>query len=157
MSTFQIALLLHIAAAIVFFGGLILAATALTAAGRLDRPSAIAALLGLSRFAVVLVASGGLLALIFGFWLVELTDSEPSEAWLSAAVALLIVAFGLGAIGGQAPKRARKLAVELASGEDAMTPELRGLLNDRRAGASNGVAGLASIAILVLMVWQPGA
>lgn len=156
MSTLQIALLLHIVAAIVYFAGLILATAALGSAQRLGRPSTIAAVLGLSRVAVILVAAGGLLALIFGFWLVDLQDRDLGEAWLSAAVALLVAAFVLGSIGGQAPKRARRLAVELALNDDVMTPELRDRLSDRRAAALNTIAGLASVAILVLMVWQPG-
>ncbi len=156
MSTFQVALFLHIAAAVLYFAGLILATAALSTAQRLDKPSAISAVLGLSRVAVILVATGGVAALALGFWLVELQNRDVGEAWLSAAVALLIAAFVLGAIGGQRPKRARTLATRLAAEGDTMTPELRGLLHDRLSAVLNGVAGLASIAILVLMVWQPG-
>jgi len=156
VSTFDVALLLHIVAAIAFFAGLLLAAAASVKASRRVDPVEIAVLLSLARFGALLVALSGVAVLALGFWLVELANREPSEAWLSASVALLIVAFVLGALGGQAPKRARKLATQAAAEGAPPVEEILAALANPVARGANTIATLASLAILVLMVWRPG-
>lgn len=156
MSTFEIALLAHIAAAILFFAGLLLAAVPSSLAARRADPVEIAILLSLARIGALIVAVGGIAVLALGLWLVELTNREASEAWLSASVALLIVAFVLGGVGGQAPKRARKLAAQAAAEGSPPVEEIIETLRNPVARVTNLIATLASIAILVLMVWRPG-
>ncbi len=156
MSTLEIALLLHIAAAIAFFAGLVLATAATWAAARREHAREIAVLLGTARTGALMVIAGGVATLAFGFWLVELTDRDVSEAWLSASVALLIAAFVLGAIGGRALKRARRLAEHAVANGEIRADGARALLGDRAARVANTVAALASVSILVLMVWRPG-
>ena len=69
---------------------------------------------------------------------------------------LWVVANALGGIGGRHQERARKLAERLAAAGDA---------SDRRAAraaprpeglAVSYLAGLATLGILVLMIWKPG-
>lgn len=157
MSTFEIALLLHIVAAIAFFAGLVLAAAAShTAARRLD-PVEISVLLSLARLGALIVAIGWVAVLALGLWLVELTEREPSEAWLSWSMALLIVALLFGALGGRSQRRARKLAAQAADEGAPPVEEIIAMLRDPLARAANTIAALASVAILVLMVWRPGA
>jgi hypothetical protein len=55
------ALLFHLVGLVLLFSGLTLAAAALAAARRREHPGEIAALLGLTRSGVVLVAAGALL------------------------------------------------------------------------------------------------
>lgn len=147
------ALLFHLAGVVLLFSGLILAAAALAAARRREVAGEIAALLGLTRVGVVLVAAGALLLVGTGLWLVEIWDGVYSlgDGWIAASLGLLALSFVLGAIGGQKPKQARKLAEGGGGGA-----ELRRLLDDRRADAFNYAAALAVIAALVLMVWKPG-
>lgn len=156
MSTLEIALLLHIAAAIVFFSGLVVATVTTWAAAQREHAREIAVLLAAARTGALIVVAGGVATLAFGFWLVELTDREPGEAWLSASIALLIAAFVLGAIGGRSLKHARKLAARAAADGETHADAARALLRDPLARATNAVAALASISILVLMVWRPG-
>lgn len=156
MSAFEIALLLHLAGAIAWFAGLALAAAAFLAGRRRQRPSEIAAVLALARTGVLVVAAGTALVVGFGAWLVELTGHGYGDAWLSAALALLVASLAIGGAAGQAPKRARRLAAELAARDDRRTPELERLLGDRASLALNVLVALASVAILVLMVWRPG-
>ena len=146
------ALLFHLAGVVLLFSGLILAAAALAAARRREVAGEIAALLGLTRFGVVLVAAGALLLVGTGLWLVEIWDGVYSlgDGWIAASLGLLALSFVLGAIGGQKPKQARKLA------EGGGGAELRRLLDDRRPDVFNYAAALAVIAALVLMVWKPG-
>ena len=106
------ALLFHLVGVVLLFSGLILAATALAAARRREVAGEIAALLGLTRFGVVLVASGALFLVGTGLWLVEIWDGVYSlgDGWIAASLGLLALSFVLGAIGGQKPKQARQLA-----------------------------------------------
>jgi len=151
------ALFFHLLGAFLFVGGVIVAGVAFEAARRRRRPSEIALLLGLTRIGVLLVAGGALLVLPFGLWLVHLERLEYGAAWVEAALALFAVAGALGAVGGQRPKRARKLAEQLAREGDAETPELRALLDDRLALAVNYLSAVLVLAIVVLMVFTPGA
>jgi uncharacterized membrane protein len=153
------ALLCHLAGVILLFSGLVVAAVALAGARRRDAPAEIAALLGLTRVGVALVAGGGLVIVASGLWLLEVYADLYSlgDGWIGGALGLLVLAFVLGAIGGQRPKRARKLAAQLAREDGAHTSELRSLLDDGLSRAFNYAAAITVVAALVLMVWRPGA
>lgn len=157
VSSYQVALLLHVVGAITFFAGLAVATVALVAARRRERPSEIALLLRLSPWGAAAVGVGFVLLIGFGFWLVDLSGHEFSEAWLSAALALFLAGAVLGGLGGRKPKQARLLATRLAAEGNEPSLELRQLLTDPISDLLNAVAFLASVAVLVLMVWQPGA
>ena len=152
---YEWALFAHVAGAISFFAGLAVAAVGQAAARRRSRPSEIAALLGAARSGVVLVAAGLLLVLGSGFWLLDLTV-YGFDTWVVAALALLALSVVAGGVGGQAPKRARRLAKRLAREDDAPSRELEALLHDRLAAALNWAAAAAAVAILVLMICKPG-
>ena len=151
------ALLLHLVGVVLLFGGMTVAAVAHAGARRRERAGEVAALLGLTRIGVVLVAAGGLVLLGSGLWLVEVSNDFYSlgDGWIAGALGLLVAAFLLGAVGGQRPKRARRLAAGLAP-ESRAADELRALLDDRLSVALNYGAALAVIAALVIMVWKPG-
>jgi uncharacterized membrane protein len=149
------ALFFHLLGAFCFVGGAVVATVAYEAARRRERPGEIAAFLSLTRVGVALVGAGGLLVLAMGLALVELNHLSYGDAWIAAALALFAVAAVLGAVGGQTPKHARRLAERLAREDDASTPELRRLLDDRVARIVNYASGAAVLAILVLMVWKP--
>ena len=151
------ALLLHLVGVVLLFSGMTVAAAAHAGARRRERAGEIAALLGLTRIGVVLVAAGSLVLLGSGLWLIEVSNDFYSlgDGWIAGALGLLVGAFLLGAVGGQRPKRARRLAAGLAP-ESRASDELRALLDDRLSLALNYGAALAVIAALVIMVWKPG-
>ncbi len=151
------ALFFHLLGAFLFVGGVIIAGVAFEAARRRRRPSEMALLLGLTRIGVLLVALGAVVVLAFGLWLVHLQRVGYGAAWVDAALALFVTVSVLGAIGGQRPKRARKLAAQLARENDDEIPELRALLDDRVALALNYLSAALVVAIIVLMVFKPGA
>jgi uncharacterized membrane protein len=153
---YELALFFHLIGAIAFFSGLAVAAVAQSAARRRARAGEIASLLATARTGVVMVGVGLLLVLGFGFWLVDLTD-YGFDTWVIASLGLLAFAVAAGSAGGQASKRARKLATAAARADDRVSPELQALLHDGRSTLLNWAAAAASIAILVLMVWKPGA
>lgn len=153
---YEWALFFHLAGAILFFAGLAVAAVGQGGARRRARPGEIALLLRAARWGVLMVALGTVLALAFGLWLVDLT-AYGLDGWVLASLVLLAFALGAGAAGGQASKRARRLAERLAREGDRPSAELGALLRDPRSDALNWAAAAAGVAILVLMVWKPGA
>jgi len=151
----DVALLFHLIGALAFVSGVVVAGVAFEAARRHDRPSEIALLLGLTRIGVLLAVLGGAVLLGFGLWLVDLGDFDFGDGWIDAALALFVAAMGIGALGGQRPKRARLLASRLATEGRPMSAELRALLDDPLSRATNYLAAAIVVAILVLMVFKP--
>ena len=146
-STEDFALFFHLLGAFLLVGGVTVAGVAFEAARRRRETAEIALLLGLTRIGVVLVALGSVLALVFGLWLVHLERIGYGAGWVGAAIVLFAAMVVLGVIGGQLPKRARKLAEADA--------DPRGLLDDRRTRGVNYVSALLALAIVVLMVFKP--
>ena len=153
---YEWALFAHLAGTISFFAGLAVAAVGQAAARRRARPRGKAARLGTAPGGGGGVAGGRGVVVGSGVWGLDLTH-YGLDAWIVAALALLAVAIVAGGVGGQAPKRARQLAERLAREDDAPSRELGTMLHDRLADALNSAAGAAAVAILVLMVWKPGA
>jgi uncharacterized membrane protein len=153
----DVALFFHLLGAFSFVTGAAIAGVAFEAARRRRTTSEVALLLGLSRIGVLLVALGTLLVLAFGLWLVDLGDWGYSAGWVDAALGLLLATILLGALGGQRPKRARKLAVRLAAERAPISAELRALLDDRATLAVHYLSALLLFAIIALMVFKPGA
>ena len=147
----------HLLGAFSLVAGTIVAGVAFETARRREAPAEIALLLGLSRIGVLLVALGTLLVLGFGLWLVDLGDWGYGAGWVDAAIGLFVAAVVLGGIGGQRPKRARKLAHRLASEGAPASAELRALLDNRAALAVNYLSALLLLGVLLLMVFKPGA
>jgi uncharacterized membrane protein len=153
----DVALFFHLLGAFSFVAGTIVAGVAFETARRREAPAEIALLLGLSRIGVLLVALGTLLVLGFGLWLVHLGGWGYDAGWIDATLGLLLTVVVLGGIGGQRPRRARKLAARLAGEGSPASPELRALLHDRAALAVNYLSALLLLAIIALMVFKPGA
>jgi len=153
----NIVLFFHLLGAFSFVAGTVVAGIAFEATRRRRTPAEIALLLGLSRIGVLLVAFGTLLALGFGLWLVNLGDWGYEAGWVDAALGLLAAAVVLGALGGQRPKQARKLAVRLTTEGEPGNAELRALLDDQTTLTANYLSARLLLAIVALMVFKPGA
>ena len=128
MTSYDLALLLHLVAVIGFFAGMALAAAAQLGAWRRSRPGEIAAVLSLARTGVLLVGAGALLVLVSGLWLIEETGRSLGDGWIALSLALLAVAGLLGAIGGAqaearaAPRRAPVLRCPSRSHDRRLAP-----------------------------------
>lgn len=150
------ALLGHIFSAFVLFAGMVTAAAGWEVGRRTSRPAAMAQVLRLCRIGALAVAAGTLATLAFGLWLVELQGRSVGDVWLTWALVLLVIAAVAGFLGGQRPKRARKLAQEAAErGHETLTPELVSLLGDRASAVLNYVAAACILVIIYLMVFKP--
>jgi hypothetical protein len=155
VTTTQWLLGFHLVAAFLFVSGAVAVGVLYTAATKRERPSEVAALLGLTRVGVVLVAVGSILALVLGAELAR-HEGRSGAGWVKAAIVFWFVSVVLGGIGGRAARHARYLAERLANEGDQPSAELRRALTSPRALVLNYGSFVAALAILALMVWQPG-
>jgi uncharacterized membrane protein len=153
----KFALVGHLLGAFVFVSGIVVAGVGFEAARRRSTPAEVVLLLGLTRIGVLLVAVGAVVVTGFGFWLVSLGHWGFGAGWVAAALALLVVATAIGAVAGQRPKQARRLARCLADDGAAITPQLRAMLDDRVSITANYLSALLIVVIIVVMVFKPGA
>lgn len=156
MTTAQWLLMVHVTAAFLFVGGSVAAGILNVLATRAERPSEAALLLRLIRKTLPPIMLGVLFTLVFGIWLWHELGFSIGAAWIWVSLALWVVANALGGIGGRHQERSRELAERLAAEGDAPSDELRALLRDPKGAAISYAAGLATILILVLMIWRPG-
>ncbi len=150
-------LFLHLLFAFLFFSGAVAAGIAQLTALRRDRPSEIALLFRTARIGALLATVTGLLALVFGMWLVSDLDLDFGAAWISASLGLWLASMILGGLGGRTARHARLLAERLAAEGDRPSDELRGLVGHRPSLLLSYASTAAILAIIVLMVWKPGA
>jgi uncharacterized membrane protein len=150
-------LLFHVLGAFLIVAGSIVAAILQLAAVRRTRPSEVLLLLGLIRPAVVAIGIGAILTLGLGLWLADDAGYGIGEGWVVAAIALWVVAQALGGLGGKPLGRAAALAQRLAEDGDQPSAELHRAVADRRAFVLSYLSFAAVMAILVLMVFKPGA
>jgi len=155
VSTYHWLLTFHITAAFFFVGGSVAAAVLNALAIRAERPSETAVLLRLVRrtLPVIFLGVGG--TIVFGIALWRCQRYSIGAGWIWGSLVLWAIANALGGIGGRHQERARELAERLAAEGDASTPELKAILTDRKGNAVSWAAGLATLGILVLMVWKP--
>lgn len=151
----DVALFGHLTGVLAFVAGIVLAGVAFESARRRQRPAEIALLLGLTRIGAILVIAGAPLLLGCGLWLVGLEDVGYGTGWVDAAIALFLVTIVVGALAGQRPKRARKLAARLAAEGREGDSGLRALLDDPASRLANYGSAILVIAILALMVFKP--
>jgi uncharacterized membrane protein len=152
----HVLLFFHLLGAVSFFAGAAVVGTLQRAAIRRERPSEIYALLRLAPFGAGLVGVGALLTLVFGIALARHEGFGFSETWIQVALGLWVASMVLGAYGGRTARHARHLAEQLAAESDEPSPELHALVAGRGPLAASYASGFMLLAILALMVWQPG-
>ncbi|MEX0791058.1 MAG: DUF2269 family protein [Actinomycetota bacterium] len=145
----------HIVSGFVLFAGMSLAAAGWHLARARSAPAEVALLLKLCRIGALAVAAATLSVLGFGLWLVDLQGHRLSDAWISWAIGLLVVAMVAGIVGGQRPKKARLLAQSISGENGADREALRRLLDDPASAVLNYLATGCILVILFLMVFKP--
>jgi uncharacterized membrane protein len=150
-------LLFHILGAFLIFSGSVVAGILQFAATRRERPSEIALLLGLMQPAVIAIGVGAVVTLGLGLWLADDAGYGIGDGWVIAAIVLWVVANALGSAGGKPLGQAAELAQRLAADGDRPSEQLQGAVANRRALVLSCASFAALVAILVLMVWKPGA
>ena len=155
MTLTQWLLMFHVTSAFLFVGGAVAAGILNILAIRAARPSEAATLLRLIRMTLPPIFVGVAGTLVFGIWLWHSAGFSLGASWIRISLVLWAVANALGGIGGRHQERSRELAERLAGEGDAPSDELRALLRDPTGTAISYAAGLATLAILALMIWKP--
>jgi uncharacterized membrane protein len=158
VSLYDWLLFLHVTGAFFLLGGIVVAGILNVVAIAKDRrPSEVATLFGLIRFAVPLIGIGLLLTLAIGLWLVHEADFGYGDGWIVVSLVLWVVATALGNIDGRYQRKTGELAQRLAAEGDAPSGELRARLRNPVALAISYGSGLLAFAVLGIMIWKPGA
>jgi uncharacterized membrane protein len=153
-------LFLHVASGFAIVAALVVFWIIAVVGRNVDRPSESLRLFRIAKPANILVAVGTIGTLVFGIWLAIDSDAyQVWDGWVLLAIVLWAVAAGTGQRGGQTYAEGQKLAQQLAAGGSADEPsaDLRTLLQNRRAMWLNIVSSAAVLAILVVMIYKPGA
>ncbi len=152
-------LALHLLSAFALVAAIVLFTVAIVVIRRTDLPEQVASVARLLPVGNVVVIVGGVAALVFGIWLaVSLDGVKVWDGWVIAAIVLWAVATESGRRSDPefAPcvARANELVAAGQTGPDAQLAELartgRGLL-------LHSIATVATLLILVDMIWKPGA
>jgi uncharacterized membrane protein len=150
-------LMFHISGAFLLVGGSVAAGILNFLSVRAEKPSDTALYLRLIERVVPLIGVGSISTLVFGLWLVHELHFEFFSFWILAALVLWLISGALGGAGGKHQRNARVAAERLAEAGDTPDGELRALLRDPRGQAMSWLAGLATLLLLVDMIWKPGA
>jgi uncharacterized membrane protein len=151
-------LALHLLGAFSVVGAVAFYGVTILAGRSADRPSVVLATARMVKVPMVMVIAGMASTLVFGIWLaISLDAYQPWDGWIVAAILLWFVAGGTGVRGGDAYQRAEKRARELAdAGSDEPDAELASLMRDPTALALNAISTVATLLILLDMIWKPG-
>lgn len=150
-------LVFHLFGAFLLLAGAVAIQVCALVAIRRTKPSDVAFFFNLGRIAEAAINAGAGVALLFGLWLTHYLGYGFGQGWIVAAIVLFVAAAGLGGAGGARYKKTRLEAERLAGAGDQPTPELEQLKRDPLAFWLTTVSGIAAIAILIDMVWKPGA
>jgi uncharacterized membrane protein len=150
-------LALHILSAFAWISALVVYSVAIAAGWRLTLPSDVVRVFKVARVGDPLIAVGMIGTIVFGIWL-AFDKYEIWDGWIITALVLWLVA---GAVGGRLGKvyngvrdRAKALVDE---GRDASNPELTAMLRSQRGLVLYVLSCLIVLAILVVMIYKPGA
>lgn len=152
-------LALHLLAAFALVGSLTLYAIATVAARRIENPDQALALGRVVAAGTIALRAGLVGAPVFGIWLVFIVKGYSiSNGWIVAALVLWLIVGALGDRSVVESKKATRLAESLRSdGREGPDDGLSGALRSRAVLVLHAGAAVAAIAILVLMIWKPGA
>lgn len=152
-------LFLHVAAAFALVSAVVVFSAISVVGWRTVRPSKVVSLFRLSKVATPLIIAGSLLTLILGIWLAIYLDAyEVWDGWILASIVFWAIATGAGQQSGRDYTRAQQLAIRLVDeGKDGPNAELRSLLQSRHGLMLQLITYAAVLAILVLMIYKPGA
>jgi len=143
-------LFLHVLAAFAAVAAVVLLSAILAASWRSDGVADAAPFLRMTKLGSRLWDIGGAGTLIFGIWLAVYVEGyELWDGWIVAAFVLWVIAAAAGT----------RVAVGFrrAFGADAGPGERAGSIRSQRALVVHSVMALAIAALLVVMIYKPGA
>jgi uncharacterized membrane protein len=148
---------LHVLSAFSWVAALVVYSVVIAAGWGLSLPSDVVRMFRITRVGDALIAVGMIGTIVFGIWL-AIDEYEIWDGWIIAALVLWLAS---GAVGGRVGKvyngaRDRANAL-LAEGRDAPSPELSAMIRSQRGLVLHVVMVLLVVAVLVIMIYKPGA
>ena len=141
-------LVLHLLAAFATVASIVVFVAVLLGARRATSAAEALPLLRLSNLAGVLWNVGGITVLVFGVWLaLDAGQYDILDGWILAAIVLWVIA---SAAGGPLTRGYR---TALGEGGEAALATVR----SERVALLHAVMAIATLALLVLMIYKPGA
>jgi hypothetical protein len=151
-------LALHLLAAFALVAALVLYTAVMVANWGADRPQRASAYFRLAAVGGPLVGAGAGLALLFGIALaIDLDAYHPWDVWIVASIVLWAIGSATGSRVGAHYAGAQELVERLAAEGDEPSAELAAQLSDRKARTLHAITVLAFAAVLVVMIFKPGA
>ncbi len=157
MELYDWLLALHVLSAFAWISALVVYSVVIAAGRGTSVPSDVVRLFRVVRVGDALIAVGMIGTIVFGIWL-ALDEYEIWDGWIIAALILWIVAAAIGGREGRVYNATRDRAKALVDeGRDAPSSELSAMLRSQRGLVLHALMVLVTLAILVVMVYKPGA
>lgn len=159
MSFYDWLLALHVLAAGVLVSALVLYSVVIASGWTLALPSEVSRMFRLSRVGDVAMGVGSIGTLVLGIWLAIDSDAyQVWDGWVIAAIVLWALAMETGRRAGAVYNAARDRARTLVGeGRDAPDSELSALVRSSTALAFYAANVVLIVALLVVMIYKPGA
>lgn len=152
-------LALHVLSAFAWIAALVLFSVLIVSVRRTDTPDGTMRMAPVSKVgnAAVGIGMGG--TLVFGLWLAfSVGGYDIWDPWIIVALVLWVAAAAVGGRTGAEYNAGMKKAEELdAAGQSGPSAELLAVNRTRRGLVLHTVGSLLALAILVDMIWKPGA
>ena len=152
-------LALHVLSAFSLVAGIVLFWVIIVAVRRIDTPGDTLRLGPMAKVGNVTVGAGMGGTIIFGVWLAFSVGAyDIWDGWILAALVLWIVGAALGRRTGEAYMQGPKLAEELESaGQTGRSEELLVVNRTSQGLLMHTLTSLVVLAIIIDMIWKPGA
>jgi uncharacterized membrane protein len=148
---------LHVLSAVAWVSALVVYSVVIAAGWRVSVPSDAVRMFRVSQVGDALLMAGMIGTIVFGIWL-ALDEYEIWDGWIIAALVLWLVAAAVGSRTGNLYNVTRDRAKALAAeGRDDPSPELNAMLRSQRGLVLHSSFVAVTVAILVVMVYKPGA
>ena len=148
---------LHVLAAFAWISALVLYSVVIVAGWNASLPSDVLRLFRVTRVGDALIAVGMIGTIVFGIWL-ALDEYEIWDGWIIAALVLWLAAGAVGGRVGRLYNATRNRATALfGEGRDEPSSELNAMLRSQGGLVLHTLLVLLTVAILVVMVYKPGA
>lgn len=159
MELYDWLLALHVLAAFSLVAALVLYSIVIVVSRSLTVPSDVSRSFRMTRVGDVAIAVGSLGTLILGIWLaIDSPDYQVWDGWVIAALVLWLLSMETGRRTGEFYNAVRDRARALvAEGRDAPDSELAGKLRSNTGLLSHAATVVLILALLVVMIYKPGA
>ena len=159
MSLDEWILALHVVSAFAFVAGIVLFWVLIVAGWHVDTPDPILRMEPVARVGNVAVGVGAMGTIVLGILLaLSYNDYDLWDGWIVAAILLWIAAAAVGSRTGVEYTKPLTKARELTSnGQTGPNAELLALNRTQRGLVLHGVTSLITLALVIDMIWKPGA